>query len=40
MQPTHDTLSENIRTQSADLQNKHLTAAIDLHDRIIRDLVE
>lgn len=28
---THNTLSENIRTQSVELLNKHLAAAIDLH---------
>ena len=31
MQPTHNTLSENIRAQSVALLNKHLAAAIDLH---------
>lgn len=31
MQPTHNTLSENIRAQSVELLNKHLAAAIDLH---------
>lgn len=31
MQPTRNTLSENIRTQSVELLNKHLAAAIDLH---------
>ncbi len=31
MQPTRNTLSEKIRTQSVDLLNKHLAAAIDLH---------
>jgi len=31
MQPTHNTLSENIRGQSVELLNKHLAAAIDLH---------
>lgn len=30
MQPTHNTLSESIRTQSIELLNKHLAAAIDL----------
>ena len=30
MQPTHNTLSENIRAQSVGLLNKHLAAAIDL----------
>ena len=31
MQHTHNTLSENIRTESVALLNKHLAAAIDLH---------
>ena len=31
MQPTHNTLSEDIRAQSIELLNKHLAAAIDLH---------
>jgi starvation-inducible DNA-binding protein len=31
MHQTHNTLSENIRTQSIELLNKHLAAAIDLH---------
>jgi starvation-inducible DNA-binding protein len=31
MHQTHNTLSENIRTQSVELLNKHLAAAIDLH---------
>ena len=31
MQATHNTLSETIRTQSIELLNKHLAAAIDLH---------
>jgi len=34
MQPTHNTLSENIRTQSVELLNKHLAAAIDLHAQL------
>jgi starvation-inducible DNA-binding protein len=34
MQPTHNTLSDNIRTQSIDLLNKHLSAAIDLHAQL------
>jgi starvation-inducible DNA-binding protein len=34
MQPTHNTLSENIRGQSVDLLNKHLAAAIDLHAQV------
>lgn len=31
MQPTRNTLSENIRAQSVELLNTHLAAAIDLH---------
>jgi starvation-inducible DNA-binding protein len=31
MQPTRNTLSENIRAQSIELLNQHLAAAIDLH---------
>ena len=34
MQPTHNTLSENIRSQSIALLNKHLAAAIDLHTQV------
>jgi len=34
MHPTHNTLSENIRTQSVELLNKHLAAAIDLHGQL------
>jgi starvation-inducible DNA-binding protein len=34
MHPTHNTLSENIRTQSVALLNKQLAAAIDLHGQI------
>jgi starvation-inducible DNA-binding protein len=34
MQPTHNTLSENIRCQSVELLNKHLAAAIDLHGQV------
>ena len=34
MQPTHNTLSENIRGQSVQLLNKHLAAAIDLHGQV------
>lgn len=30
MRPTHNTLSENIRAQSIELLNKHLSASIDL----------
>ena len=33
MPPTHNTLSENIRTQAVELLNKHLAAAIDLRDQ-------
>jgi starvation-inducible DNA-binding protein len=34
MQPTHNTLSENIRARSLQLLNKHLAAAIDLHSQV------
>ena len=34
MHPTHNTLSENIRTQAVELLNKHLAAAIDLHGQM------
>ena len=34
MQPTHNTLSENVRAQSAELLNVHLAAAIDLHGQL------
>jgi starvation-inducible DNA-binding protein len=34
MQPTRNTLSENIRGQSVELLNKHLAAAIDLHGQL------
>ncbi len=34
MQATRNTLSENIRTQSVELLNKHLAAAIDLHAQV------
>ena len=34
MQPTRNTLSENIRAQSVELLNKHLAAAIDLHAQV------
>lgn len=34
MHATHNTLSENIRAQSAELLNKHLAAAIDLHGQV------
>ena len=36
MDQTHNTLSENIRAQSIELLNKHLTAAIDLHGQLKR----
>ena len=34
MQPTHNTLSENIRARSVELLNKHLAATIDLHAQV------
>jgi starvation-inducible DNA-binding protein len=34
MHQTHNTLSENIRSQSVELLNKHLAAAIDLHGQV------
>ena len=34
MQATHNTLSENVRTQTAELLNRHLAAAIDLHGQL------
>ena len=34
MHPTHNTLSENIRTQSVAVLNRQLAAAIDLHGQI------
>jgi starvation-inducible DNA-binding protein len=34
LQPTHNTLSGNIRVQSVALLNKHLAAAIDLHAQV------
>ena len=34
MHPTHNTLSENVRTQSVELLNRHLAAAIDLHGQL------
>ena len=34
MHPTHNTLSENIRTQASELLNKHLAAAIDLRGQL------
>ena len=37
MQTTHNTLSENIRTQTAEILNRHLAAAIDLHGQFELD---
>ena len=34
MHATHNTLSENIRTQIAGILNRHLAAAIDLHGQL------
>jgi starvation-inducible DNA-binding protein len=34
MHPTFNTLSENIRSKSAELLNRHLAAAIDLHAQV------
>ncbi len=34
MQPTHNTLSENIRIRSIDILNTHLASAIDLHSQV------
>ncbi len=34
MQPTHNTLSQNIRMQSVERLNKHLAAAIDLNAQV------
>ena len=34
MQSTHNTLSQNIREQSAQLLNRHLAASIDLHGQM------
>jgi len=34
VQPTRNTLSENVRAQSVELLNKHLAAAIDLHAQL------
>src|SRR4029077_2162419 len=34
MYQTSNTLSENIRTKSAELLNRHLAAAIDLHAQV------
>jgi starvation-inducible DNA-binding protein len=34
MHPTRNTLSETIRTQSVELLNEHLAAAIDLHAQV------
>ena len=36
MHPTHNTLSENIRTQAVELLNRRLAAAIDLHGQLER----
>ena len=34
MRATHNTLSENVRTQTAEILNRHLAAAIDLHGQL------
>jgi starvation-inducible DNA-binding protein len=34
MHATHTTLSENIPTQTAEILNDHLAAAIDLHGQL------
>jgi hypothetical protein len=34
MQPTHNTLSENVRAQSAERLNEHPAAAFDLHAQV------
>ncbi len=34
MHPTHNTLSENVRTRSVELLNLHLAAAIDLQGQV------
>ena len=34
MHTTHDTLSENVRTQTAEMLNRRLAAAIDLHGQL------
>jgi starvation-inducible DNA-binding protein len=34
MHPTHNTLSENVRTRSVELLNRHLAAAIDLRAQV------
>ncbi|RBP18340.1 starvation-inducible DNA-binding protein [Roseiarcus fermentans] len=34
MHATHNTLSENVRTQTAEILNRHLAAAIDLHGQL------
>lgn len=34
MHPIHNTLSETVRTQAAELLNRHLAAAIDLHGQL------
>jgi len=34
IQATHNTLSENVRTQTAELLNRQLAGAIDLHGQL------
>ena len=34
MHTTHNTLSENVRTQTAELLNRQLAGAIDLHGQL------
>ncbi len=34
MQPTHNALSENIRTQAVELLDRHVAAAFDLHGQL------
>jgi starvation-inducible DNA-binding protein len=34
MHATHNRLSENVRTQTAEILNRHLAAAIDLHGQL------
>ena len=34
MHATHNTLSENVRTQTTEILNRHLAAAIDLHGQL------
>lgn len=36
MQPTRNTLPENIRAQSVEILNRHLAAEVDLHSQIKR----